>query len=120
MRKGGGIVELFFTMDFDKFIIIVRMDRQNSKIVHKVTRNFYKDETITRDDIKRIFLKIDQLPVTNDFKSKIERIMIDVLVAEQEIQSFPDIFLEINRTDLQAFLLDQLARTKPILNKNRL
>jgi len=99
-------------MDFDKFIIIVRMDKQNSKIIHKVSRNFYKDETITRDDLKRIFIKIDQLPVTNDFKSKIERLMIDVLVAEHEIQSFPDIFLEINRTDLQAFLMDRMGNTK--------
>ncbi len=105
-------MQLFFTMDFDKFIIIVRMDKQNSKIIHKVSRNFYKDETITRDDLKRIFIKIDQLPVTNDFKSKIERLMIDVLVAEHEIQSFPDIFLEINRTDLQAFLMDRMGNTK--------
>lgn len=105
-------MQLFFTMDFDKFIVIVRMDKQNSKIIHKVTRNFYKDETITRSDIKRIFLKIDQLPVTNDFKSKIERLMIDVLVAEHEIQSFPDIFLEIDRTDLQAFLMDRMGNTK--------
>jgi hypothetical protein len=96
------------------------MDRQNSKIVNKVTRNFYKDETIARDDIKRIFRKIDQLPVTNEFKSKIELIIIDVLVAENEIQNFPDIFLEINRTDLQAFLIDQIAKTRPKLNKIRL
>lgn len=105
-------MQLFFTMDFDKFIIIVRMDKQNSKIIHKFTRNFYKDETITRGDIKRIFLKIDQLPVTSDFKSKIELLIIDVLVAEHEIQSFPDIFLEINRTDLQAFLMDRMGKTK--------
>ncbi len=114
------MMQLSFTMDFDKFIIIVYMDRQNSKIVNKVKRNFYKDETITRDDIKRIFRKIDQLPVTNEFKSKIELIIIDVLVAENEIQNFPDIFLEINRTDLQAFLIDQIAKTKPKLNKIRL
>lgn len=113
-------MQLSFTMDFDKFIIIVHMDRYNSRIVHMVKRNFFKDETISRDDIKRIFLKIDQLPVTNDFKSKIERIMIDVLVAEHEIQSFSDIFLELNRTDLQAFLLDQISRTKHDPMKKRL
>ena len=113
-------MQLSFTMDFDKFIIIVYMDRSNNRIVQKVKRNFYKDETITRGDIKRIFLKVDQLPVTIDFKSKIERIMIDVLVAEHEIQSFPDIFLELNRTDLQAFLLDQISRTEHDSMKNRL
>jgi hypothetical protein len=56
----------------------------------------------------------------DEFKSKIELIIIDVLVAENEIQNFPDIFLEINRTDLQAFLIDQIAKTRPKLNKIRL
>lgn len=113
-------MQLSFTMDFDKFIIIVYMNQHNNRIVQRIVRNFYKDETITRDDIKRIFLKIDQLPVTKDFKSKIELIMIDVLVAEYAIQNYQDIFLEINRTDLQAFFIDRVAKTRPKLNKIRL
>lgn len=104
-------MQLSFTMDFDKFIIILHMDRYDNRIVQGVKR-FYKDEKITRDDIKNVFIKIDQLPVKHDFKSKIELYVIDALVREYEIQNYPDIFLEMNRTDLQAFLLDRIAEVK--------
>lgn len=105
-------MQLSFTMDFDKFIIIIYMDRCDNRIMQKAVRKFYKDEKITRDDIKNIFLKVDQLPVTTDFKSRIELYVIDALVREHEIQNYPDIFLEINRTDLQAFLLDRIEEVK--------
>lgn len=105
-------MQLSFTMDFDKFIVIIYMNTHNSKIVQKISRNFYKDETITRSDIKRIFRKIDELPVTREFKTKVEMMMIDILVSERSIQNFPDLFLEMNRVDLQAFLLDRMEKTK--------
>lgn len=113
-------MQLSFTMDFDKFIIIVYVDREDSRFIQKTVRNFYKDEKITRNDIKNIFLKIDQIPLTSEFKSKIELYIIDALAREHEIQNYPDIFLEINRTDLQVFLLDQISRTKHDSMKNRL
>lgn len=105
-------MQLSFTMDFDKFIIIIYMDRYDNRIFQNAVRNFYKDETITRDEIKNIFIKIDQLPVTKDFKAKIELYVIDALVREHEIHNYPDIFLEIDRTDLQAFLLDRMEEVR--------